>query len=160
MILADGPHPSLGAHADTYGRLIGSWTGDIHNHMVAPARTGAIEVHFSWALAGRAVQDVWITPANGASCGLDWYGTTLRVFDPKSATWRAMWWDPVSQLRIDLEGQRIGDDIVQLGTRGGRPIRWSFSEIRPASFEWRAHILEPDGATWKLEVAMRFRRRD
>ena len=26
-LVARGPHPSLGAHADTYGRLIGSWAG-------------------------------------------------------------------------------------------------------------------------------------
>jgi len=73
-LAARGPHPSLGAHAETYGRIIGSWVGEIQNHTVAPARVGSIEVHFGWALDGRAVQDVWITPARedrgGAGCNV------------------------------------------------------------------------------------------
>jgi hypothetical protein len=163
-LVASGPHPSLGAHAETYGRVMGSWEGTLHNHMGggAPA-TGSVEVHFGWALDGRAVQDVWITPARHErgqppTAGLSWYGTTVRLFDPKSESWRASWLDPVSGLRLELEGRRVGDDIVQLGTRGGRPIRWTFSRIQPASFLWQGHILDPDGATWRLEVEMRFRR--
>lgn len=163
VLSAPGPHPSLGAHADTYGRLIGSWTGEVRNHMVpGQPLSGSIEIHFGWVLDGRAVQDVWITPARPErptrGAGLDWFGTTLRVFDPKSESWRAMWWDPASQLRIDLEGRRQGDDIVQIGTRGGRPIRWSFSGIGQDAFLWQGHILEADGATWRLEVAIQARR--
>lgn len=86
---AAGPHSSLGAHAETCGRVIGSWIGEV---------------------------------------------------------------------RIDLEGRRIGDDIVQLGTRGGRPIRWTFSAIRADSFVWQGHILETDGATWRLEIEVRLSR--
>jgi len=163
VLSMNGPHPSLGAHAETYGRVIGSWTGEIHNHMVAPPTSASIEVHFGWVLDGRAVQDVWITPsrtdrAAGTAGSLRWFGTTLRVFDPKSESWRARWWDPESQLAIDLEGRRQGDDIVQIGTRGGRPIRWTFSKIRPDSLLWQGHILEVDGATWRLEVEIRLRR--
>jgi hypothetical protein len=160
--VASRPHPSLGAHADTYGRVIGSWRGEIFNHMVSPPTRGSIEVHFAWALDGRAVQDVWITPARGdgqaRAAPLDWYGTTLRVFDPKNQTWRAMWWDPVSQLRIELEGRREGDDIVQLGMRDGRHIRWTFSQIRERSFLWQGHVLEMDGKSWRLEVEIRLTR--
>jgi hypothetical protein len=161
---ASGPHRSLGAHAETYGRLIGSWSGEMRNHMVdGPPPTSSIEVHFGWALDGRAIQDVWITPTRadrsaGATGSMRWFGTTLRVFDPTSQSWRAMWWDPESQIRIDLEGRRLGDDIVQIGTRGGRPIRWSFSKIRPESFLWQAHILETDGESWRLEVEIQLRR--
>jgi hypothetical protein len=122
----------------------------------------SLEIHFGWVLEGRAVQDVWITPARRdrgpTGPALDWFGTTLRVFDPKSESWRVTWWDPISQLRIDLEGRRQGDDIVQLGTRMGRPIRWTFSDVRGDSFRWQGHILEPDGATWRLEVDIHARR--
>jgi hypothetical protein len=163
-LVAGGPHPSLGAHGETYGRLIGSWLGQVDNHMLdRPAPSASVEVHFAWVLAGRAVQDVWITPAGAdrkanAGATLDWYGTTLRVFDPTSEAWRTVWTDPVSQLRIELVGRRQGADIVQLGTRGGRPIRWTFSDVRPESFSWQGHILNPDGKTWELEVDIRFRR--
>ena len=163
-LTAKGPHPSLGAHADTYGRLIGSWTGEVRNHMVdGPRPSASIEVHFMWALDGRAVQDMWITPsradrASGATALLHWFGTTLRVFDPKSESWRALWWDPESSIRIELEGRRQGDDIVQIGTRGGRPIRWTFSRITRDALLWQGHILETDGATWRLEVEVLLRR--
>ncbi|HKE18437.1 MAG TPA: hypothetical protein VKB80_26345 [Kofleriaceae bacterium] len=165
-LLAAGPHPSLGAHADTYGRLIGRWTGEVRNHMVAgPPQTASIEVSFAWALDGRAVQDTWITPsradrAAGRMALLHWFGTTLRVFDPNSESWRTLWWDPESAIRIELEGRRQGDDIVQLGTRGGRPIRWTFSRITRDSLLWQGHILEADGATWRLEVEVLLRRAD
>jgi hypothetical protein len=164
VLAARGPHPSLGPHAQTYGRVIGSWLGELHNHLgEGPPTTSSVEVHFGWALEGRAVQDVWITPARqdrarGATAGLSWYGTTVRLFDPKTESWRAFWLDPVSGYRIELEGRRVGDDIVQLGTRAGRPIRWIFSRIQEASFLWQGHVLEPDAVTWRLEVEMHLRR--
>ncbi len=164
VLAAKGPHPTLGVHAKTYGRLIGSWEGQLHNHMAGtPVPTASIEIHFAWALDGRAVQDVWITPArkdrgSSGAASMDWWGTTLRVFDPKSGCWRATWTDPVSGYRIDLEGSRQHDDIVQLGTRGNRLIRWTFSDIHADSFLWQGHVLESDGMTWRLEVEIRARR--
>ena len=60
-LLAPGPHPSLGHHADTFGRLIGSWSGEYHDHQAGqPLETGSMEVHFGWVLQGRAVQDTWM----------------------------------------------------------------------------------------------------
>ena len=166
-LVADGPHSSLGVHARTYARIIGSWVGEIQNHMLGKTVPAAsIEAHFAWALEGRAVQDVWITPARAdrgaegnTGASLDWYGSTLRVFDPSIEAWRATWTDPVSQLNIELVGRSQGADIVQIGTRGGRPIRWTFFDIKPDSFSWQGHILNFDGQTWQLEVDMRFRRR-
>lgn len=163
MLLARGPHSSLGEHAQTYARVIGSWRGLLHNHMLGRSvPPSSVEAHFAWVLEGRAVQDVWITPARdergSGPAALDWYGSTLRVFEPSSGAWRTVWTDPVSGLRIELSGRRQGDDIVQIGTRGGRPIRWVFSQIRADSFVWQGHILNPGGETWELEVDIQFRR--
>lgn len=162
-LLARGPHPSLGEHAQTYSRVMGSWRGLLHNHMLGRSVPPvSIEAHFAWVLEGRAVQDVWITPARdergSGSSALDWYGSTLRVFEPGSGAWRTVWTDPVSGLRIELVGRRQGDDIVQIGTRGGRPIRWTFSQIHSDSFVWQGHVLNVDGKTWDLEVDIQFRR--
>lgn len=163
-LVAPGPHPSLGAHSDTYGRIIGSWTGELNRYQDGKSVASAsVEAHFTWVLEGRAVQDVWITPAradrqSSPGAGFNWYGSTLRVFDPATSAWNTTWTDPASQLRIELVGRRQGDDIVQIGTRGGRPIRWTFSDITPASFTWRGHILNFDGVTWALEVEMKFQR--
>jgi hypothetical protein len=161
---AAGPHPSLGGHADTYGRLIGSWTGEVHDHYPDGRSTiGSAEVHFAWVLEGRAVQDLWIGPAraergSGPRPPRDRYGTTLRVFEPASEGWRVTWINPAGGSRTELVGRRQGDDVVQLGTRDGWPIRWSFVEIEPRSFRWLGHILERDGVGWRLETEFRFRR--
>ncbi len=163
-LVAAGPHPSLGTHSETYGRVIGSWIGELERYQDGrSAASASVEAHFGWVLEGRAVQDVWITPARvdkqpTPGAGFEWYGTTLRVFDPTNSAWNTTWTDPKSQLRIELVGRRQGDDIVQIGTRGGRPIRWTFSDITAASFTWRGHILTFDGVTWAPEVEIHFRR--
>ena len=162
-----GPHSSLGAHAETYARVIGSWHGELKNSLGGQTDSPVgVEIDFAWALAGPAVQDVWISPtreerARGTvAClpMLDWYGTTIRLFDVKTQTWRATWCNAMTGGRIDLEGTRQGDDIVQIGVRQGRPIRWTFTDIRADSFVWRAHVLELDGDTWRLEVEIRAHR--
>jgi len=163
-LLAAGPHPSLGSHSSTYGRLIGSWIGklDLYREGKSVAEA-SVEAHFGWVLEGRAVQDVWITPARpdrqaSVSPALSWYGSTLRVFDPATNAWNTTWTDPMSQLRIELVGRRQGEDIVQIGTRAGRPIRWIFSDIEASSFTWRGHVLSFDGVNWVPEVEIEFRR--
>ena len=163
-LAAEGPHPSLGAHARTYGRLIGSWKGTAENY-TAPGgiETLSVEVHFGWVLDGRAVQDVWICPARpdraAHTAKLDFWGTTLRVFEPASESWRVLYWNMITGGRVDLEGRAQGDDVVQLGLRAGRVIRWMFNEVTDDSFLWQGHVLDADGVTWQPEVIMRLRRR-
>jgi len=163
-LISTRPHPSLGSHAETYGRLIGNWRGEFFAYPLGaePVRSSA-EVHFAWALNGRAVQDVWITPARAdrpsAPMARDMYGTTLRVFDPKSESWRVTWTDPPSGIRCELEGRRQGDDVVQIGiSQDGVPIRWTLSQIRPDRFLWQGHILEADGTTWRLQAEFKMQR--
>lgn len=161
---ATGPHSSLGRQAETYGRMIGSWQGEMIDYFSGTApQARSVEAHFGWVLEGRAVQDVWITPARTERAGnakrtVDWYGATFRVYDPKADLWRVTWNDPASGQRIELEGRAQGNDVVQLGIRAGRPIRWTFSEVRRDSFRWQGHALEDDGNTWRIEVDIQFKR--
>lgn len=155
-LVAKGPHPSLGRHAETYGRLIGSWAGHYEDRSEDDAvARGRMEVHFAWVLEGRAVQDVWIAPPIAArlegrkSDGRDTYGSTLRVFDPAIEAWRVVWLNPPTDVRNDLVGRRVGDDIVQTGWFRDRAIKWIFTRMAPDSFIWQAFELEADGATWR-----------
>jgi hypothetical protein len=162
---AAGPHPSLGQHADTFGRLIGSWEGEYRDEDPGePPETGLMEVHFGWVLQGRAVQDTWISPrrnaeaASGSTPKRRTYGTTVRVFHPELAAWRAVWFNPVVGERIDLIGRRVGDDIVQFCFWEDRPEKWVFSEITARSFRWRAFLLGDDGVTWRVDTEFHLRR--
>jgi len=158
-----GPHPSLGRHADTFGRLIGSWAGEYRDRRPGETEeTGTMEVHFGWVLQGLAVQDTWIAPPRplraGSPLKRQTYGTTVRVFYPQDETWRAVWLNPVVGVRTDLIGRRVGDDIVQFCVSVDRPEKWVFSAITARSFLWRASVLADDGLTWQAVTEFQLHR--
>jgi hypothetical protein len=162
---ASGPHPSLGPNAETYGPFIGSWTGEVRDFLPDGSRkVGPVEIHFRWVLEGRAVQDLWISPTRAQLRAGDRlperyrYGTTLRMFRPASSDWQVVWLNPVTGTRNELVGRRQGDQVIQLGTRDGTPIRWTFSKITPGSFLWQGHALDVDGISWRLEAEFRMER--
>jgi hypothetical protein len=151
--------------ADAYGWLIGSWELDL----VGYDDKGKIvqstgEAHFAWVLEGRAVQDVFINPRRsdrGPSSPefANWYGTTIRIYDPTIQGWRVNWFNPHDGIRAELIGRRRGNEIVQEGKfPDGTPIRWTFSDIAENSCRWRGERLEPDGKTWRLQVEFHARR--
>ena len=164
-LLANSPHPSLGAHADTFGRIIGSWEGQFRDNSNEQETTGEMEVHIAWALDGRAVQDVWVIPSRRSRTpgrttqASDNFGSTMRIFDPAIDAWRMFWFDPSKPyVRAELIGRRVDDDIVQIGNFGETPIKWIFSDIRSNAFVWRGYLLAPDGATWNLSTEFRVHR--
>jgi hypothetical protein len=150
---------------DLYGWLTGSWELDV----VGYDDTGDVirtigEAHCEWVLEGRAVQDVFINPRQsdrGPDCTTfaNWFGTTIRIYDPSIQAWRVNWFNPHDGFRAELIGRRRGNDIVQEGVfPDGTAIRWTFSEISEDSFRWRGECLKPDGKTWRLQVDFRARR--
>jgi hypothetical protein len=162
---APGPHPSLGRHADTFGRIIGSWAGEYRDRRAGqPEETGPMEVHFGWVLQGLAVQDTWIAPPRsqreGSILKRQTYGTTVRVFHQDIQAWRAVWLNPVAGIRTDLIGRRSGDDIVQFCLGADRPEKWVFSRITARSFLWQALVLEDDGLTWRADTEFQLHRID
>lgn len=158
---AEGPAPDRAEKMKLYGWLIGSWRFDatFFDDNGATARGGEGEIHFDWALQGRAIQDVWILPArdqpNPASV---FYGTTLRIYDPALDAWHILWNDPVKMLLTRQLGRASGADIVQVGDDGkGTQLRWTFSEIARDSFLWTGER-SADGKTWLPQVQFRARR--
>ena len=158
--------PEIPEAMDAYGQLLGSWELDVvgyedHGHVIHT--TG--EAHFAWVLEGRAVQDVFINPRRSergpdSSKFANWFGTSLRIYDPSLQAWRVNWFNPHDGIRAELIGRRLGQDIVQEGKfPDGTPIRWTFSEMTENSYRWRGERLEPDGRTWKLQVEFRARRK-
>ncbi|SEC57145.1 hypothetical protein SAMN05444161_1684 [Rhizobiales bacterium GAS191] len=153
---------------DLYGQFIGDWEADIVTHTPdGVAHGGEGEIHFGWILEGRAIQDVWMIPRrkdrrpDGPVMPLagNWYGTTIRAYDPTLDAWRIYWIDPATNAFYQQIGRLQGDNIVQDGkTEAGALSRWSFTRITPRSFHWLGEVSMDGGATWHLAVEVLARR--
>jgi hypothetical protein len=167
VLHATGPDPELGKKLELYAWLIGDWDFEITTTPEDGTRhDGRGEIHAGWVLQGRGIQDVWMIPRlpdrkpdveqlPGAG---NWYGTTLRIFDPNLDAWRILWNDPAINFFSQQIGRARGNDIVQEGPdpRGGA-MRWIFSEIESQSFHWTAERTSDD-RTWRKEVDIRAHR--
>src|SRR5262245_66558802 len=107
------------------------------------------EWHFSWALDGRAVVDVWINPSRAdrteATDG-EW-GMSVRFYDPVVGAWRSTWHGPKKGWVIPFVARPHPEGIVLEGRRDDVDLHWIFSDIGSDSFRWRAEETGPDGAT-------------
>ena len=165
VLAAPGRSPEIPEAMDAYGWLIGSWELDLIGYDDGGNvlhTTG--EAHFAWVLEGRAVQDVFINPRR-SDRGPDsprfanWYGTTIRIYDPSIQAWRVNWFNPNDGIRAELIGRWCGKDVVQEGKfPDGTPIRWTYSDITDKACRWRGERLESDGKSWRLQVEFRARR--
>lgn len=162
---ADYPAPDRADKLGLYGWLIGRWEMDAAYHRDDGAiRHSRGEIHAGWVLEGRAIQDVWIVPARDMHradppARGDFYGTTLRVYDPGIEAWHILWTDPLTQTYRRMIGRARGSDIVQDGQdETGAVVRWSFTAITPDSFRWLAERSPDGGATWRLLVEFLARR--
>ncbi len=138
VLHADGPAPDRAEALALYGRFIGDWDADIVTYTPDGGRHhGQGEIHFGWILEGRAIQDVWMIPKKKdrvphlpeMPVAGNWYGTTIRVYDPTLEAWHIYWVDPATNSYRRQIGRQRGDDIVQEGsTESGALSRWSFTE--------------------------------
>jgi hypothetical protein len=136
-----------------YAWLIGNWQMDTVVHADdGSTHRGRGEIHAGWVLEGRALQDVWILPGF-------FHGTTLRVYDPGLDAWHILWSDPVKQYFARQIGRARGKDIVQHGRNdAGEATRWTFTDVTPDTFRWRAERSRDVGATWQLQAEFSVRR--
>jgi hypothetical protein len=168
VLHADGADPERKAKLGLFSWLVGQWEMDVTTILEDGSTHAARgEIHAGWILQGRAIQDVWMIPRlKDRRPGIDqlpgsgnWYGTTLRIFDPNLDAWRILWSDPATNFFTHQTGRARGRDIVQEGPdpRGGS-MRWTFAEIEPASFHWTAER-SLNGENWRKEVDIRARRK-
>jgi hypothetical protein len=167
VLHADGPDTVRATELALYSWIVGRWDIDVTTILEdGTTHRGRGEIHAGWVLQGLAIQDVWmiprlrdrqpgIEPLPGAG---NWYGTTLRIYDPELDAWRILWSDPATNFFTQQIGRARGQDIVQTGPdpRGGS-MRWVFSEIEPHSFRWTAERAAGDD-NWRREVDIRARR--
>jgi len=162
-LLDNGPAAERAAQLMLYGQFVGSWDGTVVVHESGGRRESSCEVHFGWVLAGRAVQDVWIAPSRRSRGPAEqdrMYGTTLRVYDPRSDIWHITWLDPVRQVYNRMTGRQVGADIVQ-EYRNDQDLRcqWCFTHITPDSFHWISRDSANEGQDWNLRAEFFLQRR-
>ncbi len=159
---ADGPDPALADRLALFGQFIGSWELEVTNYDTdGNASQVEAEWHFGWALAGRAVADVWICPrrdADGRSP--EEHGISIRFYDELLGAWRSTWIGPQRRLVRPFVARGVGDRIVLEGSfEPGVTTRWVFSDIAPNTFVWRNEESR-DGHTWVLTQTFDARRAD
>jgi hypothetical protein len=168
VLHAKAPNPEHAEALQLYGRFIGDWDTEIIAHGPDGARHRALgEIHFGWILEGRAIQDVWMIPRLADRAGAppfpiagNWYGTTIRVYDPTIEAWRISWIDPARNTFRQQIGRARGEDIVQEGTtESGALSRWSFTKITADSFHWLGEAKPAGGSSWQLIVEVLAERR-
>ena len=162
---APGPAPDRAPGLQLYAFLVGSWSLDVrYPQPGGPDLRSRGEVHAGWVLEGRAIQDVWVVPARGLPRGglpawAEFYGSTLRVYDPSLDAWHILWTDPLRGLYRRQVGQAEGADIVQLGTDDtGAAVRWSFRDRTADAFRWCGERSTDGGTSWTLVAEFRARR--
>jgi hypothetical protein len=142
VFVSDRPRPELAEPLGLFAPLIGSWSLVVENF----AEDGSVQVtdgewHFGWALDGRAVTDVWISPSRErrSAEGLDGeWGMTLRFFDPAIGAFRSTWHGPARGWVIPFIGRPTEDGLMLEGELDGVVRRWIFTDITADGFKWRA----------------------
>jgi len=172
---ADGPAADRAEQMMLYGQFVGSWDGQIlaqSFHVDSNAEVifeggdrneTTLEVHFGWALQGKAIQDVWIAPSRyleKSTTQILMYGATLRVYDLKTGLWYITFIDPVTtQSYHRMTGHKIGNDIIQEYRTQGKLCQWNFTEITADSFHWMWRESTDNGETWKVPAEFFLKRR-
>lgn len=165
IIGADGPNPEYATELMLFGQFVGSW--DVEARQFAPDGTSRAvrgEWHFFWALEGRAIQDVIISPPRPERDPRKWnmgdYQTAIRIYRPADGTWDVTAISPPFNQVHRLVARKAGDRIVLEGTRpDGKPQRWSFNDITPDRVRWRGEVSRDGGRTFVLDEEMTLTRR-
>jgi hypothetical protein len=140
---------------ELFAPLIGSWDLEVTDFRPDGSRVVTPgEWHFSWALAGRAVADVWICPRRselGAAddAGRDEWGTSVRFYDATEGVWRSTWIGPGRGLVRPFLGRATPDGLQLTGSFApDMETRWTFSNVTSVSFDWRNETVDSSGNAW------------
>jgi hypothetical protein len=151
---------------DIFGWLIGSWEVEavLHDGMGGVEKRRG-EVHASWVLEGRAIQDLFIFPsradrASALPASGDRYATTIRTYDRTLGVWRVNFINPAAdETSAQLIARREGNQIVMEGRlSNGTSIRWQYVTRTSTSFHYQAERLASDGKSWVLYLELFGRR--
>jgi hypothetical protein len=147
LMVSDGPRPEYAEAFRPFAPLIGSWDLDVawYDETGDVTRRTKGEWHFAWALDGRAVADIWITPSRAARAtdGDGEWGLSIRIYDPELNAFRSTWLGPKAAFVMPFIAHATGDTITL--TSQTAKTSWTFSDITDSSFHWRNEDEGADG---------------
>ncbi|TCM43742.1 hypothetical protein [Kribbella sp. VKM Ac-2568] len=158
LMVSDGPREGFAEAFAPFAPLIGSWDLEVkwYDDAGEVVRETKGEWHFAWALDGRAVADIWITPsrAQRAVDGDGEWGLTIRLHDPELGAFRSTWMGPKHAMVMTFIGHP-GANSITLEAREPKSAktRWIFTDITPTGFHWRN---EDEAADGTITVRQRF----
>jgi len=150
LMVSDEPRPEYAEAFAPFAPLIGSWDLDVawYDDDGAVTRTTKGEWHFAWALDGRAVADIWITPSRAARAvdGDGEWGLSIRIHDPELNAFRSTWMGPKAAFVMTFIAQ-AREDSITLESREplATKTRWVFTGISPTGFRWRNEDEDAEG---------------
>ena len=151
-----------------FGQFIGVWDMEIEFFDDTDRRIyhELGEWAFGWVLDGRAIQDVLTFPNTDAAAGeatapgIRGIGTSLRLYDARSDTWKVIWLGAVSGTTVMLEGGTVEDEIHLNGMENnGTANWWMFTDISADRFTWKGFERPNPEASWRLVQHMHGTRR-
>ncbi len=147
LMVSDGPRPEYAEAFQPFAPLIGSWDLDVawYDDDGNVTRQTKGEWHFAWALDGRAVADIWITPSRAArgTDGDGEWGLSIRIHDPELNAFRSTWLGPKAAFVMPFIAQADGDSITLTSQTAN--TRWAFTGITETGFHWRNEDEDADG---------------
>jgi hypothetical protein len=157
LMVSDGPRPEFEQALRPFAPLIGSWDLEVSwydDGQVTRETKG--EWHFAYALDGRAVADIWITPSRAQReiDGDGEWGLTVRLHDPDLNAFHSTWMGPKHAVVMTFIGHP-GDNTITLEANEPKSAktRWIFTDITPTTFTWHNEDEDPDGT---ITIRQRF----
>lgn len=154
--------PAAPAAADDWGKMIGKW--DAEYTSIAPdgkEYKGKAEWSWFYVLDGTAVQDVWISPPRGTEAGKDgrYFGTDLRIFNPRSGKWQVVFADNRSGKYQKYDAGRENGKMVMRLPGEPNKRRITFVSITDRHVDWMQEESGDGGKTWRVMLRIRGTRR-
>src|SRR3954454_5919695 len=148
LMTSESPRAEYADALSPFAPLIGSWDLDVSYYAEDGTVTNETkgEWHFAWALDGRAVADIWITPSRAARAvdGDGEWGLSIRIHDPELNAFRSTWMGPKAAFVMPFVAHAT-EDTITLESQTAK-TRCAFTGITGTGFHWRNEDDEDEDA--------------
>ncbi len=138
------------AQAALFDRLTGTWdvVYDIYDKDGKLSQYHG-QVSYSRILDGTTLQEVWTSDAHNKVPQP--YSTTIAFQDSQQQHWTEVWIYPARGVVGKVSGGEVDGRLVLNGRDDdGTLQRWTVSDVKADSIEWRFESSTDQGKTWRL----------